>query len=121
MLMRVAFGLVFVFGCLNSASAADPSYTKDVKPFLTKYCIECHSAKQAKAGYNFDDFAGLTKAGKKGAAVVPEKPEKSMLVLTMTGGAKAMPPKKAPAKPTKEEIDMVRDWITKGAKDDTKK
>ena len=120
MLIRSAFGLMVAFGFLGTAGAAEPSFTKDVKPFLTKYCSECHSAKQAKAGYNFDSFAGLTKAGKKGAAVVPEKPEKSRLVLTMNGGAKAMPPKKSANKPAKEEIDMIRDWIRQGAKDDTK-
>ena len=120
MITRLSIALAATFGFLGTASAADPSYTKDVKPFLAKYCTECHSGKEAKSGYNFDAFAGLTKAGKKGAAVVPEKPEKSLLILTMTGGAKAMPPKKSPNKPTKEEIDLIRDWIKKGAKDDSK-
>ena len=118
--VRSLFALVASFALIGSATAADPSYTKDVKPFLTKYCADCHTAKEAKAGFNFDTFAGLTKSGKKGAAVVPEKPEKSLLLLTMTGGAKAMPPKKAANKPTKAEIDMIRDWIKSGAKDDSK-
>lgn len=121
MTLRCAAAVAATLSLLGSASAADPSYTKDVKPFLTKYCSDCHSAKEAKAGFNFDTFAGLTKSGKKGAAVVPEKPEKSLLVLTMTGGAKAMPPKKYEKKPTKDEIDLIREWIKAGAKDDSKK
>jgi mono/diheme cytochrome c family protein len=120
MSIRCAAVLAASFALMGSASAADPSYTKDVKPFLVKYCADCHTAMGAKAGFNFDTYAGLTKSGKKGAAVVPEKPEKSMLMLTMTGGAKVMPPKKSMNKPTKAEIDMVRDWIKNGAKDDSK-
>lgn len=120
MFFRSMLGVAILVSLNSISVAADPSYEKDVKPFLTKYCIECHGAKQAKAGYNFDDFAGLTKAGKKGAAVVPEKPEKSLLVLTMTGGAKMMPPKKSAKKPTKEEIDVIRDWIKAGGKNDGK-
>jgi len=119
MFFRSMLGLAIVLSLNDVTKAAEPSYEKDVKPFLTKYCTECHGAKQAKAGYNFEDFAGLTKDGKKGAAVVPEKPEKSMLLLTMTGGAKMMPPKKSANKPTKEEIDMIRDWIKAGGKKDT--
>jgi len=120
MVIRNAFVVAALAVFAGGASAADPTFTKDVKPFLTKYCAECHTAKEAKSGYNFDTFAGLTKAGKKGAAVVPSQPEKSLLILTMTGGAKAMPPKKSANKPTKEEIDMIRSWIKAGAKDDSK-
>src|SRR6267143_1621978 len=31
-----------------------PSYAKHVRPFLAKYCLECHNAKTAKLGLNLE-------------------------------------------------------------------
>ncbi|GAH41112.1 unnamed protein product [marine sediment metagenome] len=99
------------------APAADPTYEKDVRPFLVKYCVECHTAKQAKAGYNFDTFAGLTKVGKNGATVVPGDADKSLLSKVLNGKGKVMPPAKYPWQPTKEESAMVLAWLRAGGKE----
>lgn len=100
------------------APAADPTYGKDVRPFLVKYCVECHTAKQAKAGYNFDAFAGLTKVGKNGATVAQGDAAKSLLTKVLNGTGKVMPPKKFPEQPTKAEIDVVLAWLRAGGKED---
>lgn len=101
------------------APAADPTYAKDVRPFLVKYCVECHTAKQAKAGFNFDTFAGLTKVvGKNGAAVVQGDAAKSLLTKVLNGTGKVMPPKKYPEQPTKEEAAVVLAWLRAGGKED---
>lgn len=101
------------------ALAADPTYAKDVRPFLVKYCVECHTAKQAKAGYNFDTFAGLTKAvDKKGATVVQGDAAKSLLTKVLNGTGKVMPPSKYPWQPTKEESAVVLAWLRAGGKED---
>jgi mono/diheme cytochrome c family protein len=119
--MRVKFPLALAAGLLASATAAaaDPSYAKEVRPFLVKYCVECHTAKQAKAGFNFDTFAGLTKVvGKNGAAVVPGDAAKSLLTKVLNGTGKVMPPKKYPEQPKKDEIDVVLAWLRAGGKED---
>jgi mono/diheme cytochrome c family protein len=107
---------------VGAATAADdpppPSYTKDVKPFMTTYCISCHNARRPRAGVSVETFADLTKAGRRGALVVPEKPEDSRLLSVLAGKGKPMPPRKAP-QPTVEEIGKVHDWIKAGAADDT--
>jgi hypothetical protein len=103
-----------------SAQNAQASYVKDVKPFLRKYCTECHGANAAKAGYKFETFADLTKAGKKGAGVVPSKPDQSVVLKVLAGQGKPMPPKNYAQKPTAAEIAKVRAWIVAGAKDDSK-
>jgi hypothetical protein len=110
---------VFLAGA-GVASAADetPSYTTDIKPFLTRYCMNCHNDAKPKAGYSVETFADLTKSGKRGALVVPEKPDESRLLLSLAGKGKPMPPRKA-AQPREEEVGKVRDWIKGGAKDDT--
>src|SRR4051812_46358530 len=106
-----AVAFVALLGTAGFAAAADaPSYSKDVKPFFNKYCMECHNNKQAKSGYSVETFDRLTKSGKKGALVVPEKADDSMALRAMAGKGKQMPPRKA-EQPKSDEIARVRDWI----------
>lgn len=111
-----AIALAFTAGRVNAADA--PSYTKDVKPFLKTYCLECHGGKQTKKGINVESVATMMKARN---FLIPGSPEKSRLYLNMTGTGKVMPPKKYAQQPTKDEIALVRAWIAAGAKDDTAK
>lgn len=124
-LALVGITLVLMDGTSSAQTApaqnTPVSYMKDVKPLLTKYCADCHGANQAKAGYKVEAFADLTKAGKKGALVVPNNATQSLLVKVLSGqGAKIMPPRTATAKPTQAEITKIKNWITAGAKDDSK-
>ncbi len=94
------------------------SYVNDVKPLLATYCAECHNPDKAKDGYDVTTFAALLRSGKKGAMVVPSKPDESRLMLTLHGTGKPMPPKKSP-QPTAEEIAKFSAWIEAGAEDDS--
>lgn len=121
---RFTFGVITVFLGAMSASAADPSpsYTKDVVPIIDKYCLECHVGKKPKGGYDLSSTAKMFEAGGGSAAVVPGKPEISRMYLTMTAkGGPLMPPRDYPARPTAQDIAIIRKWITDGAKDDTPK
>ena len=61
------------------------------------------------------DTAGLLKGGKRGAAVVPGKPEASLLYKAVRReGDLQMPPGKTPL--TAAEITVLRDWINAGAR-----
>jgi hypothetical protein len=123
---RATAGVAAVLTALawaGSAAAADdpappPSFTKDVKPFLARYCMNCHSDAKPRAGYSVETFADLTRDGKRGALVTPGKPDDSRLLLSLAGKGKPMPPRKA-AQPTPREAAAIRAWITAGAKDDT--
>lgn len=111
-----------VLAAASTARAADDpaSYTKDVKPFLEKYCNSCHMGAKPKAGVQTDSYEGLTKNTKK-RLIVPGKPTMSTLVTIMESkGEKKMPPKKEKAQPTATEIAKIKAWITAGAKDDSK-
>jgi hypothetical protein len=94
------------------------SFAKDVQPLLIRYCEGCHSAINAKDGYDVSTYAALTRNGKKGALVVPGRPDSSRLIATMQGKGKPMPPKEYP-QPTAEEITKMGAWIAAGAMDDT--
>jgi hypothetical protein len=96
-----------------------PSYARDIKPFLAKYCLECHSADTTKGELNLETYKDLLKGGKKGVDVVPGKPDESRLVTLVEKKEKPeMPPKKA-KQPTPAEAAVLRAWIAAGAKDDS--
>jgi WD40 repeat protein len=101
------------------AAQQQPSYAKQVKPFLARYCLECHSGDDPQGGLNMESFKTLMEGGGRGAAIVPGNPDKSPLVLQVEGKSKPfMPPKKA-KQPKKEEIGILRAWVAGGAKDDS--
>lgn len=107
----------------GSLHAEVPSYAKDVRPFLNRYCVECHKGNNGKAGVNLESYESLMKGGKRGRQLlVPGQPDKSSVVMVVEGkGGRKMPPKKAPAQPTAKEIGVLRAWVEGGAKDDTSK
>jgi hypothetical protein len=115
--------LLSVLGLLLPAGLAQaaetPGFSRDVKPFLAQYCVECHNAKNAKAGVNLEDFRAVMKGGRKGAVVVPGQPDRSNLQLTMEGRGKVMPPRKYAQQPTRAEVAMVRVWVAAGAQEDS--
>jgi hypothetical protein len=117
--MKYTLLTLLAAGAMTASAYADaPSYTKDVKPFLDKYCTDCHNNLQAKARIELDSYEGLRKYSRRGPVVAPGKPEKSRVMLTLTGGAKQMPPRKS-AQPKSDEIAMLKAWIADGAKNDS--
>jgi WD40 repeat protein len=102
-----------------SLLAGSPSFSKDVKPFLARYCLECHSADKMKGGLSVESFASLMLGSDSGPVLAPGKPNESRLLLQVEGKMKpAMPPKKA-RQPRRDEIAALRAWIDAGAREDS--
>jgi hypothetical protein len=96
------------------------TYAKHVRPFLAKYCVECHNTKSAKLGLNLESVKAIRDGSDGGAVLEPGKPDESRIVLLVEGKDKpVMPPKVAKFQPKKEEIGILRAWIAAGAKDDS--
>src|SRR5262245_13285925 len=74
--LSTAFLILFGSGAPTWAQQA-PSFAKQVRPLLARYCLECHNAKDAKGDLNLETFAALMKGGKSGEVVVPGKPDES--------------------------------------------
>src|SRR4051812_21241076 len=110
---RVWVAVVAFAGAVSSTRAAPPSYEKDVKPFLAKYCLECHSGKKAKSSYSVETFADLTKKGRKGPLLNMDEPDRGRLIMSLEGRGRRMPPAKSP-QPKDEEIAALRQWIKAG-------
>ena len=103
----------------NPAAAAPPSFSKQVKPFFARYCVECHSGEDPDGGLNLESFKGLSEGGEKGAVFQAGKADTSRIVRMVEGKTKpSMPPMKKP-QPKPAELAVLRAWIDAGAKDDS--
>jgi len=111
--------LSVVLGC--AANAADPAsafFTEKIQPILELRCYDCHShaSGKMKGGLTLDSRSGWADGGGTGPAVVPGKPEESILIQAVrrTDPDLSMPPKKAlPA----EEVALLVEWVQRGAPD----
>ncbi|MFP6620626.1 MAG: c-type cytochrome domain-containing protein, partial [Pirellulaceae bacterium] len=81
-------------------AAAEPTeaeseyFEKQVRPILVLRCYECHSEDSVESDLRVDSLAGLLRGGKRGAAIVAGKPEKSLLVFAINHATQLdMPPK----------------------------
>jgi hypothetical protein len=102
-------------------AAKPPSFAKDVRPVLSRYCTECHNAKKLKGGLDLESYQSLKEGADSGPVVVPGKPNESLLVLlTERKKEPHMPPKKA-RQPSARDVAAFRTWVAAGARDDTGK
>lgn len=114
-----------------SVSAEDPvNFETAILPILEAKCIKCHATehtdaagkvKKPKGGLVMDTAAGLTKGGKhsKEKTLVAGKPEESAMyhVTTLPSTDEdAMPPEGKGDPLTDEEKELLKKWITEGAK-----
>src|ERR1700722_6829815 len=107
----------FVFLCLfaslplTATAQQPPSYAKQVRPLLARYCLECHNATKLEGGLNLETYKTLRAGGGHGDVIIPGKAEDSRLVLAVEGKVKpTMPPKKA-TQPKPEDIGVLRAWV----------
>jgi hypothetical protein len=112
--------LMLALGAGRGLADDPPSYTKHVRPFLDRYCVECHRTGKVKGRVNLENYQAIIKSGRKGRmTVVPGKADQSRIVLTCEGKAKpVMPPRKS-KQPRAEEVALMRAWVNAGARDDT--
>src|SRR5207244_8360856 len=100
---RVLLSTVALLGLVPTLPAQDKvSYAKHVRPFLAKYCLECHNAKSAKVGLNLETVKAIRAGSDGGSVLEPGKPDDSRIVLLVEGKDKPpMPPKDAKFHPKK--------------------
>lgn len=94
-------------------------FEKHVRPILAKHCYRCHSEESGKAegSLQLDTRDGIRRGGDRGSAVVPGKPDESVLLdaVRHTSDDLKMPPREPPM--AREVIENLRVWIASGAID----
>lgn len=91
-------------------------FEKHVRPLLIKHCYECHSAEsnEVKGGLFLDTRAGWQRGGESGPAIVPGKPNESLLVEAVRYESYEMPPK---GRLPNADIAVFEKWVQLGAPD----
>ncbi len=111
-------------------AAADPSngisFHDHVFPLLEERCLDCHSAPYVKngrtihpkAGLRLDTYESIIKGNLDGTIIEKGNPDESTLIAVIMlepDDPEIMPPKGDPL--TSSEIDMLKQWIKEGAKE----
>jgi WD40 repeat protein len=103
----------------NAKAQQPPSFAKQVRPLLARFCLECHNATKLEGGLNLETYKTLRDGGGGGDVILPGQADESRLVLMVEGKRKpTMPPKKT-TQPKPDEVGVLRAWVDAGAKDDS--
>src|SRR5579872_5725841 len=94
-------------------TAADSQFFEaKVRPVLVERCFACHSAaaKKQRGGLRLDSRAAAVQGGDTGPAVVPGRPDESLLVKAVRQQDESlqMPPK---GKLPPREIAALEEWV----------
>ncbi len=123
---RYANGSLSFFGLLAGTlflalpvRAAEPAaeavrfFESRVRPLLIEHCFKCHADKKQRGGLRLDSRAALLAGGDRGTALVPGKPEESLLIQAVRHEDELkMPPSK---KLSREQIADLTQWVRMGA------
>jgi len=99
-----------------TGQAATVDYAQQIKPLLAAHCGQCHSAIRQRGGLRLDTAALIQQGGDSGPALVPGKPQESLLWQVVSGKAGfSMPPdgQGLPLKPA--QVQLLESWIASGA------
>ena len=100
----------------RNISGVDRAFFENrIRPVLVRRCYECHSAGSEEVGGSLllDSAAGLAKGGQSGPAVIPGKPEESLLISALKYDGVEMPPAEPLPAAT---ITYFAKWVRDGAK-----
>jgi hypothetical protein len=119
-LARTAFAAVCLIAVALLSACADEGddfFNSDVEPLLKARCYSCHSHADGEmnGGLALDFRSGWFTGGDHGPAVVPGKPEESLLINAVRRkGDLKMPPDEPMSE---QEIATLIAWVSRGAPD----
>lgn len=81
---------------------------------IREKCVKCHSGDNPPNGLRLDSVDNMVRGGKHGPALVPYKPDESLMFRALTGADNAV--RMPPFYPLEEdEVATIRRWIYRGA------
>jgi mono/diheme cytochrome c family protein len=101
---------------ISADQAADDVFENQIRPVLLESCFRCHGDARESGMLRVDSRDALLQGGESGAAIVPGKPEESLLIKAIQRheDVSAMPPEKDKAlRP--DQIAAFETWIRSGA------
>ncbi len=89
----------------------------DIFPIMLRHCTPCHNHRRREGGLDLRTRASMLRGGKSGPALVPGKPERSLILQTIL--AKQMPPlgvfDSGVTRPPDSDVEKLKQWIAQGA------
>ncbi len=127
--MQIRTSAILLFLVATSATAAfgaEPSapgvelFENEIRPLLVERCYKCHSSRadKFKGGLSLETREDALRGGDSGPAIVPGKPDESLLLKALRYEDVEMPPD---GKLSNEQIAAVEKWIRLGAPDPRRK
>ena len=117
----VALTLMVSAYCMaaNLADAKDAGFFEEhVAPILCGHCTSCHNEQIQASDLSFYTRKEVLDGGERGPAVVPSKPEQSILIhaINRDGGLMKFPVMMPPGpKLPDEDIETLTEWVRRGA------
>ena len=117
--LLIAFALTALHASAEISSQDLAFFEAKVRPLLIAHCYECHSGAKTKSGLALDTRVGWQKGGDSGPALIPGKPDESLLIKAVRyqDPDSAMPPAKSGGKLSDAEIATLTEWVKMGAPD----
>lgn len=89
-------------------------FEREIRPILKTHCFQCHGeADELQGKLDVRLRRTLALGGESGPALVPGKPDESLLLERIASGE--MPPPEVKKRPNDQEISLLRRWIAAGA------
>ncbi len=107
---------------VNGSSACGASsdtefFEQRVRPILVERCYDCHAGVKKSGGLSLQTRAGWQIGGDSGPAIVPGKPDDSLLIDAINYRSLEMPPADHGGKLSDAEIAVLTRWVIDGAID----
>ena len=105
--------LILLSGPLHAESSPELTFERDIRPILRENCLDCHGAEREKKGeLDLRLRRLMIQGGESGPAIVPGKPDESLLIQKIVDGD--MPPKGKQV--SSSHVAILKSWILQGAK-----
>ena len=94
-----------------------PLFSSVIQPILDEKCVKCHNSKKSSGKLKMHNSNELIKGGRNGSIINFERPEMSEMYIRIhlpKDKKKHMPPKGG-KQLTREEINLVSNWIKNGS------
>ena len=102
----------FTLSAAELSRADEELFEVHVRPVLVKNCIGCHGQAKQEGALRLTTLPEMMRGGDSGAAIVPGKPEESLLIEAIRYESYEMPPEKQMDQKT---IDGLVKWVKAGA------
>ncbi|TXT30545.1 MAG: hypothetical protein FD138_2269, partial [Planctomycetota bacterium] len=89
-------------------------FETNVRPVLAEHCLKCHGSKKQWAGLRLDSREALLRGGDSGAAIVPGKPNESLLIRAVRQDDEKLKMPEDGKLADRQIADLVR-WVEMGA------